>query len=442
MTPGPIPPSRLLRHIEDALLVVGADLVIRDVANLSAHALSAIAARGQTLVGEAVESTIAPLFAPFERPGFLSRLRVVLDPGHSGVTQNTVEGAAPVAVRAAGLTPFYEVTVRRYVDDGGSMLSVSIRDVSDRLQLRRALSLAREERDLALAVLRSEPDALHEYLRDSLETLTLVQSLQRLPARTTDPYRTKLRRIATELLQVAVGARKLGIELIAATAEGVISDLEDTAAHELPSGEEFLPIAAALDTLFRQLVAASHDMELRESSLQPPDQEPAAPRTPSDSDWPADVSVRLAERIESVSLERGSRATLTVSGLEQLPAFYHRSLEPLLFQLVDNAIQSGIEPTSEREAAGKSTIGHINVTCTVRPNGSYEVLVADDGQGLDVAEIRRKPGEAGNAGPGADIPFLQDLVMRMGGTIGVSTSKGRYTRLRIQLPPEALSPSA
>jgi len=32
--------------------------------------------------------------------------------------------------------------------------------------------------------------------------------------------------------------------------------------------------------------------------------------------------------------------------------------------------------------------------------------------------------------------------MRMGGTIGVSTSKGRYTRLRIQLPREDLSPSA
>lgn len=441
MDPRPIPSSRLLGHIEDALLVVDADLIIRDVANLAAQALSALAAHRHTLVGESVEDAIAPLFAPFERPGFQARLRQALDPAHSGVTQHTVEGAAPVAVRAAGLTPFYEVTVRRYVDDSGSLLSVSIRDVSDRLQLRRALALAREERDLARVVLRSEPDALHEYLRVSLETLTLVQSLQRLPARAMAPYRSKLRRIATELQQVASGARTLGIELIAATAEGLIADLERTAGQESASGEEFLPIAAALDTLFRQLVAASLDMELREASLQPPEPEPASLRVPADSDWPADVSVRLAERVDSVSLERGSRATLTVSGLEYLPAFYHRGIEPLLFQLVGNAIQFGIEPAADREAAGKSSVGHVSVSCTVLQKGGYEVLVSDDGQGLDVGELRRKSGAEDAAGRGADIPFLQDLVMRMGGTIGVSTSKGRYTRLRIQLPRE-LSPAA
>ena len=431
MAPRPIPPSRLLQNIEDALLVVGGDLIIRDVANLSAHALAAVAARGHNLVGEPIEASISPLFAPHERAGFLARLKAVLDPLHDGVTQDTIEGAAPIAVRAAGLTPYYEITVRRYLDDSGPLLSVSIRDVSDRLQLRRALSLAREERDLALAVLRSEPEALHEFLRDALETLTLVQSLQRLPARAVESYRNKLRRIASELQQVARGARTLGIDIVATTAEGLIADLERTAEQGTPSGDEFLPIAAALDTLFRQLVAASHDMELRDASLQPAALEVGAPRMVSDSDWPADVSVRLAERVESVSLERGSRTTLTVTGLEQLPAFYHRGIEPLLFQLVGNAVQRGIEPRAEREAAGKPSVGHINVTCTVLPKGGYEVLVADDGQGLDVAEIRTQ---------GADIPFLQDVVMRMGGTIGVSTSKGRYTRLRIQLPSE-LSPS-
>ncbi len=440
MAAGPIPPSRLLQNIEDALLVVGADLVIRDVANFSAHALAAVSARGRNLLGESIEATISPLFAPHERAGFLARLRAMLDPLHEGVAQHTIEGAAPIAVRAAGLTPYYEVTIRRYLDDSGSLLSLYIRDVSDRLQLRRALSLVREERDLALAVLRSEPEALYEYLRSALETLTLVQSLQRLPARAVEAYRSKLRRIAGELQQVAQGARTLGIDVVAIAAESVMADLGRVADQPSPSGEDFLPIAAALDTLFRQLVAASHDMELREGSLQTAPAAPEFSRVPCDSDWPADVSVRLAERVESVSLERGSRATLTVTGLEQLPAFYHRGVEPLLFQLVDNAIQLGIEPTAEREAGGKPSVGHINVSCSVSPKGGYELLVSDDGQGLDVAEIRRKPVNDEAPSTGTDIPFLQDLVMRMGGTIGVSTSKGRYTRLRIQLPRE-LSPS-
>jgi hypothetical protein len=420
MAQAPIPPSRLLQNVEDALIVIGPDLVIRDVANVSAQALSPLNAAGQSLVGLTIADAVSPLFAPFERPGFVARLRAALDPVEADAVQHTIEGAAPVAVRAAGLTPYYDVTVRRYVDDSGVLLSVSIRDVSDRLQLRRALALVREERDLAIAVLRSEPSALYDYLRTALETLTLVQSLQRLPARTTEAFRSKLRRIAAELQQVGQGAAALGIDAIAQSTREILDALERTADKDLPSGEDFLPLAAALDTVFRQLVAASLDMELREASHHQMQSERLLPSATSDAAWPAALSVQLVERIEQAAAECGCRATLTISGLDVLPSAYHRGLAPLLLQLVDNAASKGIEPAGEREAAAKPLIGHVGIACTAMPQGGYELLISDDGRGLNVS----------------DIPFLQDLVMRLGGTIGVSTSKGRYTRLRIQLPAE------
>lgn len=440
MATGPIPPSRLLQHVEDALLVIDPDLMIRDAANIAAQALSPGVGSGHALIGEPVATAVAPLFAPFERPGFLARLRAALDPAEADAAQHTIEGAASAAVRAAGLTPWYDVTVRRYVDDSGVLLAVSIRDVSDRLRLRRALSLACEERDLAIAVLRCEPSALHAFLRASLETLTLVQSLQRLPARTIDAFRGKLRRIAGELRQVHEGATALSIYAIAGSTQFLLDALERTASKELPSGEDFLPLAGALDVIFRQLVAASHDMELRDASLQQPEQEIGPAVSISDATWPAALSVHLAECVEDAAAARGCRATLTVSGLELLPAAYHRGLEPLLLQLAGNAVTQGIEPPQEREAASKGPIGHVSIVCSVLPRGGYEILVSDDGRGMDVADIRRT-GLRGEVAEGEDIPFLQDLVMRLGGEIGVSTSKGRYTRLRIQLPLEFSPPA-
>lgn len=436
MANAPIPPSRLLHHVEDALLVLGPDLVIRDIANAGAQTLANVAGQGHSLVGRSVAEAIAPLFAPFERPEFIANLQSALDPSEDGVSRHTIEGAAPAAVRAAGLTPFYDVTIRRYLDDNGALLSVSIRDVSDHLRLRRALSLSREERDLAMAVLRADPGAMYDYLRASLETLTLIQSLQRMSARTPDTFRAKLRRIASELQQIGNGAEALGIDAIAQSTRDVIADLIRTADLDAPSGDVFLPVAAALNNVFRQLLATCHNMELREASLLPAEPSDIGPAASPEAAWHASISVRLAERIEKVAQERGCRASLSVAGLELLPPTFHRGIEPMLLQLVNSAISHGIELPAGREAANKPPIGYISIVCTQQAQGGYEIIVSDDGHGLDIEEIRRVSSDEAGAG-GVDIPFLQDLAMRMGGTIGVSTSKGRYTRLRIQLPNES-----
>lgn len=426
MVAPPIPPARLLQHVDDALLVVGPDLVIRHVANIAAAALSPFVAAGRTLVGARAEDALGSLFAPLERPGFILLLRGALDPTGSGTAQRTIEGAAPAAVRSAGLTPFYDVTVRRYVDDDGVLLSVSIRDASDRQQLRDALAIARDERDIALAVLRGEPDATWGFLRDALEALGLVQSLQRLPARSADAYRSKLQRIAHELRPVADGAGRLGLTAIVRSALDVIAALERAASRAVPSGDDFLPIAATLDALFRHLVLAARNAELRDDWRRTDTTEEALPdEASSDGGWPASISVRLADCVDKAAEARGCRASLSVSGLELLPARCQRSVEPLLLHVVRNAVTHGIEAPGEREAASKAVVGQVGLACRMLPQGGHEIVVSDDGRGLDVA----------------DVPFLQDLVMRMGGSVGMSTSRGRYTRLRIQLPPD-LSPSA
>ncbi len=57
-------------------------------------------------------------------------------------------------------------------------------------------------------------------------------------------------------------------------------------------------------------------------------------------------------------------------------------------QLIVNAINHGIEQPKEREAAGKAATGVISVSLA-RRGASFEVVVADDGAGIDYATVRQ-----------------------------------------------------
>jgi two-component system, chemotaxis family, sensor kinase CheA len=68
--------------------------------------------------------------------------------------------------------------------------------------------------------------------------------------------------------------------------------------------------------------------------------------------------------------------------------------DPLL-HLVRNAIDHGIEPPEARLAAGKPRHGTVRVHAT-QLGSEVVITVADDGQGIDLARVRQRAGEAGD----------------------------------------------
>jgi two-component system, chemotaxis family, sensor kinase CheA len=92
---------------------------------------------------------------------------------------------------------------------------------------------------------------------------------------------------------------------------------------------------------------------------------------------------------KAVELElRGQETELDRGVLEQIA-------DPLL-HLVRNAIDHGIEPPEARLAAGKPRYGTVRVHAT-QLGSEVVVTVADDGRGIDLAQVRRRAGEAGDA---------------------------------------------
>jgi chemosensory pili system protein ChpA (sensor histidine kinase/response regulator) len=152
---------------------------------------------------------------------------------------------------------------------------------------------------------------------------------------------------------------------------------------------------------------------------------------------------------------RGGRIEIDRSVLEHMTA----PLEHLL----RNAVAHGIEAPDRRRAAGKDEIGQITL-CVSQEGNEIAIVLADDGAGLDFAQIAERarasgllapdevaderrltnlifiPGfsTAGNvstvAGRGVGMDVVKSETAAVGGRIDVHAAKSRGTEFRIYLP--------
>jgi two-component system chemotaxis sensor kinase CheA len=136
-------------------------------------------------------------------------------------------------------------------------------------------------------------------------------------------------------------------------------------------------------------------------------------------------------------------------------------IDPLT-HVVRNAIDHGIEPPAERIRAGKPEAGSIVMRATHR-GGSVVVDVTDDGRGLDRERIIAKARELGLpaddtwtdvqawglifeagfttakevtnlSGRGVGMDVVRRNITHMGGSVSVSSEKGKGTTITLQVP--------
>lgn len=140
-------------------------------------------------------------------------------------------------------------------------------------------------------------------------------------------------------------------------------------------------------------------------------------------------------------------------------------LEAPLSHLIRNAIDHGIESPGERIADGKSPSGSIVLEARHRA-GMLQILITDDGRGIDVERLRARaverdlvprhvaerltesevlefiflPGFSTReqvteiSGRGVGLDVVQSMVKAVGGTVRVSSQPRRHTVFTLQLP--------
>jgi two-component system chemotaxis sensor kinase CheA len=166
-----------------------------------------------------------------------------------------------------------------------------------------------------------------------------------------------------------------------------------------------------------------------------------------------DLGHTLAKEVDFVSL--GGETELDKTILDQLK-------DPLV-HILRNSLDHGLETPGEREEAGKPRRGTITLAAS-QGGGFVEIVVSDDGRGIDTEAVRQKAVERGLLAEGADVTEKEllnlifqpgfstakkvsdvsgrgvgmDVVMRnitdLRGTVELVTRKGEGSRVVIRLP--------
>ena len=140
--------------------------------------------------------------------------------------------------------------------------------------------------------------------------------------------------------------------------------------------------------------------------------------------------------------------------------------EPCL-QIARNSVAHGIETPSARIAAGKSPLGIITLSAR-RTMHRVVIAIEDDGQGVDVSEVRRRAVESGSvapeladaadddtllallflpgfstrdtsdllAGRGIGLDIALGSIQKMGGVLRLASRKGAGFSARVEIPVE------
>ncbi|MBN1237288.1 MAG: Hpt domain-containing protein [Gammaproteobacteria bacterium] len=173
---------------------------------------------------------------------------------------------------------------------------------------------------------------------------------------------------------------------------------------------------------------------------------------------------RLARIVRQAAAETGKSAELVVEGGgSEIDRQVLENMLPPFEHLLRNAVVHGLEKPDDRQRAGKSETGRVELK--LRREGSEVLIeVGDDGGGLDLDAIRRKAVDQGlvdepqqvsdaeaaelilrpgfstapeltqSAGRGVGMDVVDNEVKKLGGSMRIESARGRGTRFLIRLP--------
>lgn len=399
-------------------------------------------------------------------------------------------------------THFLEFDFNRVKSEGSlSHLLVTVNDVTKRVMLSRELQESQEKAqaqlDLLLRILHVEPDSLTSFLTDADVSLKMVNSILKEPAREESAFRAKIDGIYRQVHAVKGEAAALGLKTVEQRAHAFEESLNDLKGRQSLSGSDFLPLVVKLDDLFNhlaqvremlsRLVDLHHAIATRRTSLGGDAQPEKADQLLSGAAAQDQTQITKAlltapldvEGTSSVGLERtledlaarvassqSKQVSLQCKGLDAVPEAYRRAVKDITIQLVRNAVVHGIEEPGERTKANKAEIGALAVEFAPRGTDGFELIVQDDGRGLQLDRIKEVAVERGlitpaqaalldprqtmalifrpgfstadrvttDAGRGAGMDLVRILVAELGGRVGLASAGGKFSKFKIWLP--------
>ncbi|WJT00451.1 hybrid sensor histidine kinase/response regulator [Novosphingobium humi] len=180
----------------------------------------------------------------------------------------------------------------------------------------------------------------------------------------------------------------------------------------------------------------------------------------------ADGMAAFPRMVRDIARELGKQVRFEILGERtQVDRDILEKLDAPLGHLLRNALDHGMESPEERRAAGKPAEGFIRVEASHQA-GALQIIVSDDGRGIDLSAIRRTIIARGLAGPdtaarlseaelleflflpgftmksdvteisgrGVGLDIVQDMIRQVRGRVRIISRHGEGTRFRLELP--------
>jgi two-component system chemotaxis sensor kinase CheA len=164
------------------------------------------------------------------------------------------------------------------------------------------------------------------------------------------------------------------------------------------------------------------------------------------------ITAPFPRAVRDIAVADGKEVTLRIEGAEtQLDRVVLEGLGEMINHVLRNAVDHGIEPPDEREAAGKPREGTVELRAEQR-GGMVAIEVTDDGRGVS-AEVLRRAEAAGSltdllatpgfstaeavsnvSGRGVGVDAVKDHVEGLGGSLEVESEPGRGMKVTLLLP--------
>jgi two-component system chemotaxis sensor kinase CheA len=175
----------------------------------------------------------------------------------------------------------------------------------------------------------------------------------------------------------------------------------------------------------------------------------------------------LPKMVREISRDGDKKVELSISGSEiEIDKRILQELKDPLIHILRNCVDHGIESPADRAKAGKPEQGNIRIGIIQRDSSRIEVLITDDGAGIDIGKVRQAAAERGAlreedlavledhevlglifrtelstsrivttlSGRGLGLAIVKERVELLGGTVTVNTTPRLGTTFRLLMP--------
>ncbi|HWV14726.1 MAG TPA: ATP-binding protein [Cellvibrio sp.] len=365
---------------------------------------------------------------------------------------------------------------RAYQGNNISHVLVTVVDVTEKVRLEKALQESRSHNEsqieMLTSLLHTHPALLQEFIRGSYDCFNRINNILRQPTKNSKSLRDKASEIFREIHNFKGESASLKLEYFERYAHAIEDTIAGLQAMPEVAGNDYLGLTVQLEAL----ISYTQQVEQMAKKLlvfgQQLPSHSAPPQVAAENNIAVgrfqDGGLELSEYVQHIAKRNGKLVNLISSGINEIalaPA-YSKKVREICIQLLRNAVIHGIEAPDDRELSEKPLAGRIDLRIAQISASELELVVMDDGAGLNYDAIREKALTSGrwseseieswgnkklmalifqegfstadtvstDAGRGVGMELVMNHVLEHRGRIAVSSRRGSHCRFVITLP--------